>query len=1019
MRIRALKSAMLVAALCTLIFALTSSATAAAASKERVQPVVRCAGEVGSGPTLGLPVVEGIHTATLYHATPENGTYSHHGYITHHNGVLFATWSNHLRDEDGQGQRVLTSRSSDRGETWTPFAELFPPHDHIKPASGEGYQKSPALLANGFAIVDDVLYAIAEVHVVAGRRGLGRLARAINAHGEFGPIFWLVDDPPDPLPGFPAYPSASDLKFSDLAKQINDYLAQPQHWPSWEFVNQLTRSKAADGSQLCEPTQAWSLNDAALVRFWRDLGNKELNRKPSFQQYVQFSYDSGEHWTPAVRTNFPDACSRSAAGNLPDGTAYVINNPGPGGKRDPLIISLARDGLTFDRQAVIAHSSEALRYEGLYKMDGFQYPHATAMGNYLFVIYSIGKEDMAVTRIPLESLSKVPSRAPELAWIPVEPGSFSMGAKPGPDCLKPGHNVKYGGPHWDEAPVHEVSVTQPFRIASREVTCAEFARFRSGHRELMERFGAAWRPDAPATMVTWNDAVAYCEWLSVKEGQTFRLPTEAEWEYAARNGLPGAANGIGEWCLDWWAPYASGAVTHPLGPENGIVRVIRGAGKPPSDKRVTNRSGSVPGDRRVDLGFRVVLAALSDGTVRPAESLAVVFTDVSQTPKIWPAPAGEEPHFTDAVPFIVPPTDQMSLPYWGRHHVPSLTWCDNGDLLATAFTAPADNSDQMAIVMSRLRSGQVQWDPPTRFFIAPDRNVTSAVLYNTGKGELHHYNGISGTETSQFSMIRRVSRDNGATWSDPEIVHEYPVETANMETFTGQPRLWPHMDPVVFQDGTLIMPSDVGGGHDRGTVLFESNDDGQSWSERTRFGWNSEGFARAGGQAGWIAGIHAPVVELKDGSLLAFGRTNNLDDRSPFSRSTDGGKTWTYAASPFPPLWSGQRPVMIRLAEGPLLLVSFSGQTDKNSARTPIAVTNADGKTLQVFGMFAVLSLDEGQTWKHTKLIPLSTKEPYKAPGGGYLSCVQTPDRTIHLINSRYHWSFNLAWLQEPMPARR
>jgi hypothetical protein len=53
------------------------------------------------------------------------------------------------------------------------------------------------------------------------------------------------------------------------------------------------------------------------------------------------------------------------------------------------------------------------------------------------------------------------------------------------------------------------------------------------------------------------------------------------------------------------------------------------------------------------------------------------------------------------------------------------------------------------------------------------------------------------------------------------------------------------------------------------------------------------------------------------------------------------------------------------------------------------------------------------------KLIPLSAKEPYKAPGGGYLSCVQTPDRTIQLINSRYHWSFNLAWLKEPMSARR
>jgi Neuraminidase (sialidase) len=426
----------------------------------------------------------------------------------------------------------------------------------------------------------------------------------------------------------------------------------------------------------------------------------------------------------------------------------------------------------------------------------------------------------------------------------------------------------------------------------------------------------------------------------------------------------------------------------------------------------------VPGDRRVDLGFRVVRAALPKGEIRPAEQPAIVFSKVSQTPKTWPEPAAEEPRFTDAVPFIEPPEDLLSLPYWRRHHVPSLTWCDNGDLLATAFTAPADNSDQMAILISRRREGQSQWDPPTRFFIAPDRNVTSAMLYNAGEGELHHYNGISGTQCSHFTMIRRISRDNGATWSEPEIVHEYPAKIVDMESFTGQPRLWPHMDMAVFRDGTLILASDVGGGHDRGTVLFESADHGRSWAERTRFGWNPSGFAKTDGHAGWIAGIHAPVVELRDGSLLAFGRTNNIQERSPFSRSTDGGKTWTYEASPFSPLYSGQRPVMMRLAEGPLLLISFTGRTHKQGPTLPVDIISADGKARQVCGLFAALSFDEGKTWKHTKLLPLSTNEPYKAPGGGYLSCVQTPDRTIHLINSRYHWSFNLAWLKEPTPAK-
>jgi hypothetical protein len=324
----------------------------------------------------------------------------------------------------------------------------------------------------------------------------------------------------------------------------------------------------------------------------------------------------------------------------------------------------------------------------------------------------------------------------------------------------------------------------------------------------------------------------------------------------------------------------------------------------------------------------------------------------------------------------------------------------------------------MAILITRLRDGRTQWDPPARFFIAPDRNVTSAVLFNNGHGELHHYNGLGDRRCQHFSMIKRTSVDNGATWSAPRIVHEYPAHPVAMETFAGQPRLWPHMDIVTLEDGALIMPSDVGGGHDRGTVLFESTDHGESWSERTRFGWRPDGFAKPGGAAGWIAGIHAPFVVLQDGRYLAFGRTNNIDGRSPLSFSPDRGRTWTYQASHFPPLFSGQRPVLTRLQEGPILLASFSGKPSQDAARAPVTLTDAAGERRQVQGLFAALSFDEGQTWPHVKLIPTDLNDPEVAEGGGYLSCVQTPDRMLHLISSRRYYRFNLAWLKQPMPAR-
>ena len=117
--------------------------------------------------------------------------------------------------------------------------------------------------------------------------------------------------------------------------------------------------------------------------------------------------DDGLTWTPARRTNFPDACSRSAAGVLPDGAVFVVNNPGS--ERDPLVISLAGDGLRFDRHAVIRSGAPPVAQRGRWKGAGFKYPRAVVCGDALLVIYSIGKKDMAVSRIPLAALDSIPA----------------------------------------------------------------------------------------------------------------------------------------------------------------------------------------------------------------------------------------------------------------------------------------------------------------------------------------------------------------------------------------------------------------------------------------------------------------------------------------------------------------------------------------------------------------------------------------------------------------------------------
>jgi len=628
-------------------------------------------------------------------------------------------------------------------------------------------------------------------------------------------------------------------------------------------------------------------------------------------------------------------------------------------------------------------------------------------------------------------------------WAVVPPGVFRMGAEPGADVLKPGRLRSYDGPDWDETPVHEVRITKAFAIGVSRVTQKEYARFRPKHREYIRSRGLEWEADAPVTMVSWHEAEAYCRWLSEERGESIRLPTEAEWEFAAqqakRLGLLGLGDGVQEWCQDWWAPYRLGPVTDPLGPEKGEIRVARGGGAGPErleaaeieingvitkatrrvTPRITDRSGSVPDDRSANLSFRLVRGERPVGSFRPEPPPAVANTDVSQVAARWERQRDPDtPYFIGGIPFIGQSEDPLALPYFGRHHVPSIVYCENGDLLATSFTAPDDGSRQMAILFSRLKRGSAAWSPPARFFIVPDRN-NKGLLFNAGPGELHHYNMIKDNVQNAYSLVKRVSTDNGLTWTAARMVQPYPAVPSNLTTFTGTPRFISEIQPARLSDGTLVIPSDAAGGNEGGTVLWASQDHGESFSEMTRFGWNHAEFAQPGGKAGWIAGIHASFVELKDGRLLAIGRSNNIDGRMPMSVSSDRGRTWTYRASPFPPILSGQRAVIVRLQEGPLLVLSYTDLTAsyQKGAQQGIDITVEGGKVRKGLGAFSALSFDEGETWRNYKIIPLDEQNPLEGERGGYLAFVQTPDGVVHFVTSRHYYSCNFAWLKAPVRA--
>jgi formylglycine-generating enzyme required for sulfatase activity len=575
---------------------------------------------------------------------------------------------------------------------------------------------------------------------------------------------------------------------------------------------------------------------------------------------------------------------------------------------------------------------------------------------------------------------------------------------------------------FDERPAHRVTLTRSYWMGAREVTNAQYEQFAPGHRALRGKQGFSKGDEEAVVFVTWEEARAFCVWLSKKEGRRYRLPTEAEWEYAARAGtktlfstgdvlpagyLKNARNtdfkaaedrveltvgrtpanpwglfdmhgNVEEWTADWYGPYAGGAERDPVGRAGGDFRVTRGGshGTDPYYLRSANRMGTLPETSHWLIGFRVV-----EGEAPATKPVAVARAAREDGVRRAVAPIDmTKPYFRGPLRFVKIPGESHGPLYGWHNHDTAIAECPNGDLLAIWYTCEQERGRELAVASSRLRKGETEWEAAKPFWDAPDRNDHCPALWFDGKETLYHFNGLGvGGRWEPLAIVMRTSKDNGVTWTKARLIAaEY-----GYRNMVGQP---------VFRTaaGALVFAADAAGG----STIWVSRDEGKSWED--------------GG--GNIRGIHAGVAEKGGGGLVAIGRGQELGGYLARSESGDLGKSWKAEASGLPPLGGGQRLVLLRLREGPLFLASFAEDVKRFGPQAKRVATR----------LFGALSFDDGKTWPVRRVIGEGgLKETIDgglirtAEAQGYLAGTQGRDGVIHLISSWNHYALNLAWLKE------
>lgn len=405
--------------------------------------------DVNDEDDLGLNLLSSAETFTVTGPKTSNPTYpsgsstmdkfANGAVITYFNGYYYCMWQSSNEGEDSQDTWVAYSRSAD-GITWETPKKLVSDdtsNNVINTSGGWYVDKTNNKLigyinnwtVSGWSDTDVKYYGNTTTGKKIGDKQSLKTCYVSTTDG----VTWT---------------SPADVKMSDGSTLDGIFEQDPYVTSSGRIINaaHFTSSLVpcpiytdnVDGVTGWKKATTFNINGSGGMEpsvYQKTDGTTVMEfRTGSYYKYASASTDNGVTWTAVEATNVPDAHTKQSAGNLPDGTSYLVGTPKNVKSADvtdsnterllrkPLAILLSRDGTTFDTGYCLRTSDDnggknasgtydgidaagGHAYSGLYKRPGYHYTKSMVANGYLWISYATNKETVQVTRIPLSDIS--------------------------------------------------------------------------------------------------------------------------------------------------------------------------------------------------------------------------------------------------------------------------------------------------------------------------------------------------------------------------------------------------------------------------------------------------------------------------------------------------------------------------------------------------------------------------------------------------------------------------------------